>query len=259
MTLKEFIENELLDDLEGKLIENYLLNGLFEELYGDEEYESYEYSKLYENLMSCEPKILKSFLERKYSKDISKINITDSERIEIYFKRDYVRAAYMKMTPFINDMQFLNYEIEPDTDNKVLLHCIPLYNKENCLSYIQNDCGGFVFHITKTEELKDKILKTGLRCKAPTYRATPERIYLFATEDYKDYNRVRAQMKDMLEELQFPNVDECYVIKLRVDLLNKNFKFYKDSAMDCGHAYFTYNNIPTSCIVGTYKLTDFLK
>ena len=259
MTLQEFLEKELLDDLEGKLIKNYLLNDLFEELYKDTEYENYEYSHLYENLMSCNPEILKSFLERKYNRDINRIQIINNGRVEIYFKQDYIRDAYLKMPSFKNDMQFLNYEIGKDTENKYLLHCMPLYSKENVLPYIQSKCESFIFHITKNEDSKDKILKTGLRCRAASYRSAPERIYVFATEDYKDYNKVREQMKDMLKELNFEDIDKCYIIKLRIDQLGKNFKFYKDSAMDCVHTYFTYNNIPAKCIVGAYKLTDFLK
>jgi hypothetical protein len=261
ISLKVFIDmHSEQDNIFVQIMQNYMTQELYESMNADEELYWDDYSnwaQINESLLQHDPNKLKEYITNRFGKDIVSAKV-EHDCVILTFKYDFMRKLYLKNEAFINTMHIFNYIAQKDADSEYVLVCEPAVSDE-ATDYIEDKCNGIMYHITKTEDSKNGILKAGLRCKTASYRDFPERGFVFATPDYKDYNKTKEQLKELLEELKFPNLDKCYVIKFDMRRMPHYIKFYKDTSMESEHAFYTYYNIPPKAIIGNYKLIDFLK
>ena len=136
-------------------------------------------------------------------------------------------------------LDFYGYYITHIEDNVILIE--PKYSR-NMSSYIYGECCGIIFHMTDVNNIPS-IMRNGLRTKTASYRIFPRRVYVFADPDIKDVNdSIFAEYAPEL--LNRP--ENLSVLKL--DVRGMDIDFYQDLAMDRDGVFFTYTNLPASCI-----------
>lgn len=150
-------------------------------------------------------------------------------------------------------LQFFNYTLSGIERNVIYLE--PKWS-ERGTEYIYGKCFGVVWHLCP-EWLADSVVQAGLRCRnrdnsvTKNLRNYPKRIYVYATEPLP-----KAQLKYNLEDLADTISEgeltlEDYQV-FRIQLPRTSFsgqiEFYSDSAIADGHTFYTYSNIPASCL-----------
>lgn len=149
-------------------------------------------------------------------------------------------------------VRFFNYNLSYKLYNDIYVE--PIYpEKVNDLVY--NQSHGILYHVANLDENTDRldveksIKENGLRCKFSHFKSYPARIYFYADYDIK---KNKQEFDEFLNELGF-NKSNIVIFKINVRN-SKYLDFYKDTAMECNKAVFTYNNIPARFIEKTIKL-----
>lgn len=149
-------------------------------------------------------------------------------------------------------VRFFNYNLSYKLHNDIYVE--PIYpEKVNNLVY--NKSHGILYHVANLNENTDRldveklIKENGLRCKFSHFKSYPARIYFYADYDIK---KNKQEFDEFLNELGF-NKSNIVIFKINVRN-SKYLDFYKDTAMECDKAVFTYNNIPARFIEKTIKL-----
>lgn len=124
--------------------------------------------------------------------------------------------------------------------------------------FLYKNCNGVCFHLCEKSMFKESILKTGLRCKnrdndkTSKYRNWPKRIYVYATESYKDKEKLKSELEDLAYEISdgYLRLEDYVVLRIQFPStgLLRQFNFYKDSVMKLNGSMFTYQNIPGNFI-----------
>ena len=76
-------------------------------------------------------------------------------------------------------------------------------NASRVEDFLYKNCNGVCFYLCEKSMFKESILKTGLRCKnrdndkTSKYRNWPKRIYVYATESYKDKDKLKSELEDL--------------------------------------------------------------
>lgn len=121
--------------------------------------------------------------------------------------------------------------------------------------FIYNKCCGMVYHITEKEKL-ESILKRGLRPKeGQNYRYFPEKIFLFATENFKYPKKRDEDLKKFAQSIQ--HTGSKYVVLLIRFPWNLHREIYCDKSLDGNYAYYTFDDIPPQ-LIKVYKDVDKL-
>lgn len=161
------------------------------------------------------------------------------DMIELFFPSFIVSEMYLDDPGLKDVLDFYGYYVTHIEDNTILIE--PKYSR-NMSSYIYGECRGIIFHMTDVNNIPS-IMRSGLRTKTASYRIFPRRVYVFADPDIKDVNdSIFAEYAPELME----RPENLSVLKL--DVRGMDIDFYQDLAMDRDGVFFTYTNLPASCI-----------
>lgn len=202
----------------------------------------------------------KSFLKKKLEEIFGELEFEELFDESIIFT-SHKLLSIQEMKQLGDMIKFYGYYIFEIKNGKYVI--CPTYST-NSTSYIYNDCRSVCFHLAKTVDVKS-IMKTGLRCKNGRYkdkryryRYFPDRIYVIAVDvsTTRDHTKLVNILKHVIKELKFDS--EEYSL-LKIDLRNSFINFYHDDMMNNKNTFFTYTNIPASCIKDLGPLDECLK
>lgn len=161
------------------------------------------------------------------------------DMIELRFPSFIMSEMYEDDSGLRDILDFYGYYVTHIEGNILLLE--PKYSR-NMSSYIYGECRGIVFHMTDVNNIPS-IMRNGLRTKTARYRIFPRRVYVFADPDIRDVDDdIFAEYAPELME----RPENLSVLKL--DVRGMDIDFYQDLAMDRDGVFFTYTNLPASCI-----------
>lgn len=215
-----------------------------------------------ENLQTHDWHLLKKSLEKLFPdiivNAISKSSKSDNKEFLIVDLTGCTGISGLKIrNSFYSDKakdlaNFYGYTVSGITSSCIALE--PEY-PERVDDFLYNDCCGVCFHLCEKTMFKDSILKNGLRCRnrdddafTKSYRNWPKRIYVYATEFFKDKKILKDELETLANTISDGNNTlEDYIV-LRIQFPNKGllnrYNFYKDTLMDDSKSMFTYQNIP---------------
>lgn len=217
-----------------------------------------------ENLQTHDYQQLGKALQSEFGGSWKKLSSGDSSKERIQWVAPLAALIQDDFKDRVKDVaDFYGYSVSDHGGSVIEFE--PVY-PESAGSYIRGECKGQVYHFCirgeRNEEGKvindsvaDSIEWNGLRCKnGPTekddqgnlikpYRTFPKRIYVLAFE--VPGTNIEQEIKDRLW-MKSLTWDEAAVFKINVRHLP--YTFYRDTALDDDHAFFTYNNIPPSLI-----------
>lgn len=120
-----------------------------------------------------------------------------------------------------------------------IIHLEPKFT-DKVNNFIFYDCCGVVYHITKKVYLEN-ILRKGIRCMKSSYREFPEKIFLYATKNFKHPKEADKELKEFAKSIDHYGED---FIVLKINLNSQsNINIYKDAGVDCEGACYTFDNI----------------